>query len=160
MATWRRSSKNTGKIILIPIFNKTLPRAHTESKLDMLGVHKKLVKYVVHSSKRKNWKKNIFLHTSCPNSNRPNSNRPREGHLVCILDRYIFIFLQFQDKHSEHGLDVCPLLKHCQSVINSFNLKSCTHYISVLTRTSYISTLYKTSRVPLKTGDFHKITKT
>jgi hypothetical protein len=26
----------------------------TESKLDMLGVHGKLVKYVVHSSKRKN----------------------------------------------------------------------------------------------------------
>jgi hypothetical protein len=31
--------------------------------LGMLGVHGKLVKYVVHSSKRKNWKKIIFLHT-------------------------------------------------------------------------------------------------
>jgi hypothetical protein len=40
--------------------------------LGVLGVHRKLVKYVVHSSKRKNWKKYIFLHTSCPNSNRPN----------------------------------------------------------------------------------------
>jgi hypothetical protein len=39
---------------LIPVFNKTLPQAHTESKLDVLGVHKKLVKYVVHWSKRKN----------------------------------------------------------------------------------------------------------
>jgi hypothetical protein len=29
------------------------------------------VKYVVHSSKRKKSKKYIFLHTSCPNSNRP-----------------------------------------------------------------------------------------
>jgi hypothetical protein len=29
------------------------------------------VKYVLHSSKRKNRKKNIFLHTSCPNNNRP-----------------------------------------------------------------------------------------
>jgi hypothetical protein len=29
-------------------------RAHTESEFDMLGVHKKLVKYVVHLSKRKN----------------------------------------------------------------------------------------------------------
>jgi hypothetical protein len=37
----------------------------------VLGVHGKLVKYVVHSSKRKNWKKIIFLHTGCPNSNRP-----------------------------------------------------------------------------------------
>jgi hypothetical protein len=42
-----------------------------ESELGVLGVHGKLVKYVVHSFKRKNWKKNIFLHTSCPNSNRP-----------------------------------------------------------------------------------------
>jgi hypothetical protein len=33
---------------------KKLPRAHTELELDMLGVHGKLVKYVVHSSKRKN----------------------------------------------------------------------------------------------------------
>jgi hypothetical protein len=37
----------------------------------VLGVHGKLVKYVVHSSKRKNCKKIIFLLTSCPNSNRP-----------------------------------------------------------------------------------------
>jgi hypothetical protein len=36
---------------LISVFNKNLPRAHTESELD---VHGKLVKYVVHSSKRKN----------------------------------------------------------------------------------------------------------
>jgi hypothetical protein len=28
-----------------------------ESELDVLGVHGKLVKYVVHLSKRKNWKK-------------------------------------------------------------------------------------------------------
>jgi hypothetical protein len=39
---------------LIPVFNKILPQAHTESELDVLGVHKKLVKYVVHSSKKKN----------------------------------------------------------------------------------------------------------
>jgi hypothetical protein len=49
--------------------NKTSPQAHTESELDVLGVHRKLVKYVVHSSKRKNWKRIIFLHTSSPNSN-------------------------------------------------------------------------------------------
>jgi hypothetical protein len=36
----------------------------------MLGVHGKLVKYVVHSSKEKIEKKKI-LHTSCPNSNQP-----------------------------------------------------------------------------------------
>jgi hypothetical protein len=54
MATCRSSSENTGKISLIPVLNKTSPRAHTESDLDVLGVHGKLVKYVVHSSKRRN----------------------------------------------------------------------------------------------------------
>jgi hypothetical protein len=39
---------------LILVFNKNLPWAHTESELGVLGVHRKLVKYVVHSSKRKN----------------------------------------------------------------------------------------------------------
>jgi hypothetical protein len=36
------------------IFNKDSPQAHTELELGVLGVHRKLVKYVVHSSKRKN----------------------------------------------------------------------------------------------------------
>jgi hypothetical protein len=54
MAACRSSSENTGKMSLIPIFNKNLPRTHTESEFDVLGVHGKLVKYVVHSSKRKN----------------------------------------------------------------------------------------------------------
>jgi hypothetical protein len=34
-------------------FNKNSPRAHTESELGVLGVYGKLVKYVVHLSKRK-----------------------------------------------------------------------------------------------------------
>jgi hypothetical protein len=71
MAACRSSSKNIGKMSLIPVFNKTSPRAYTELDLDMLGVHGKLVKYAVHSSKRKNWKEFIFVHTSCPNNNRP-----------------------------------------------------------------------------------------
>jgi hypothetical protein len=62
MAACRSSSENAGKMSLIPNFNKNSPRAHTESELDVLGVHRKLMKYVVHSSKRKNWKKTIFLH--------------------------------------------------------------------------------------------------
>jgi hypothetical protein len=53
---------------LIPIFNKNSPRAHMELEFDMLGVHGKLVKYAIHSSK-KNLKKFIFLYTSCPNNN-------------------------------------------------------------------------------------------
>jgi hypothetical protein len=53
-----RSSKNTGKMSLIPVFNKISPPAHTELEFDVLGVHGKLVKYVVHLSKRNNWKKN------------------------------------------------------------------------------------------------------
>jgi hypothetical protein len=55
---------------IIPVFNKNSPQAHMELELDVLGVHRKLVKYVVHLSKRKNWKKIIFLYTSCRNSNR------------------------------------------------------------------------------------------
>jgi hypothetical protein len=40
-------------MIFIPILNKTSPWAQTKSELDVLGVPGKLVKYVVHSSKRK-----------------------------------------------------------------------------------------------------------
>jgi hypothetical protein len=54
MAACRSYSKNTGKMSLIPVFNINSPRAHTELELDVLGVHGKLVKYVVHSSKRIN----------------------------------------------------------------------------------------------------------
>jgi hypothetical protein len=54
MAACWSSLENTGKMRLIPIFNKNSPRAHTESELDVLGVHGKLAKYVVHSTKRKN----------------------------------------------------------------------------------------------------------
>jgi hypothetical protein len=43
---------------LIPVLNKTSPQAHTELELDVLGVPKKLVKYIVHSSKKKKLKKN------------------------------------------------------------------------------------------------------
>jgi hypothetical protein len=54
MAACRSSSKNTRKMNLILVFNKTSPHAHTELELDVLGVHGKLMKYVIHSSKRKN----------------------------------------------------------------------------------------------------------
>jgi hypothetical protein len=54
MAACRSSSENTKRMSLISIFNKTSPWAHTKSELDVLGIHGKLVKYVVHSSKRKN----------------------------------------------------------------------------------------------------------
>jgi hypothetical protein len=43
MAACRSSSKNIGKMNLIPILNKTSPHAHTESELDVLGVPGKLV---------------------------------------------------------------------------------------------------------------------
>ena len=64
MVTCRSSSIYTRKMNLIPILNKTSPLAHMESELDVLGVPWKLVKYIVYSSKRKNWKRIIFLHTS------------------------------------------------------------------------------------------------
>jgi hypothetical protein len=48
MAACRSYLKNTGKMSLIPAFNKNSPRAHTESESDVLRVHGKLVKYLVH----------------------------------------------------------------------------------------------------------------
>jgi hypothetical protein len=54
MASCRSSLQNTWKMRLILVFNKNSPRAHMESELGVLGVHGKLVKYIVHSSKRKN----------------------------------------------------------------------------------------------------------
>jgi hypothetical protein len=45
----------------ILVFNKNLPRAHTASEMGVLGVHGKLVKYVVHSSKKKIEKKLFFF---------------------------------------------------------------------------------------------------
>jgi hypothetical protein len=50
MAACRSSSENELKLIL----NNNSPQAHMESEFDVLGVPGKLVKYVVHSSKRKN----------------------------------------------------------------------------------------------------------
>jgi hypothetical protein len=55
MTAFKSSSKNIGKMNLIFVFSKNSPWAHTELELDhVLGVYGKLVKYVVHSSKRKN----------------------------------------------------------------------------------------------------------
>jgi hypothetical protein len=63
MAACRSSLENTWKMSLILVFKKKLPRAHTESELGVLDVHGKLVKYVVHSSKRWNWKKKKKIFT-------------------------------------------------------------------------------------------------
>ena len=52
MDVYRNSSIITGKMSLILVFNKTSPRAYMELALDVLSVHKKLVKYVVHLFKR------------------------------------------------------------------------------------------------------------
>jgi hypothetical protein len=53
MAACRSSSKNILKMNLKSVLNKTSPWAHTESIFDVLGVSGKLVRYVVHLSKRK-----------------------------------------------------------------------------------------------------------
>jgi hypothetical protein len=66
MAACRCSFENTWKMSLILVFNKNLPRAHTKLELGVLGVHGKLVKYVVHSSKRKKLKKNYFSSHKLP----------------------------------------------------------------------------------------------
>jgi hypothetical protein len=54
MGACKSSSENTRKMNLKFVLNKTSPHAHTKSELDVLGVPGKLVKYVVHLSKRKN----------------------------------------------------------------------------------------------------------
>jgi hypothetical protein len=61
MAVCRSSLEYTWKMSLILVFNKNSPRAHMESELGALGVHGKLIKYVVHLSKKKKRKKIIFL---------------------------------------------------------------------------------------------------
>jgi hypothetical protein len=71
MAACKSSSEKIGKMSLIPIFNMNSTQDHTESKSDVIGVHGKLVKYVVHLYKRKNRKKIIFLLNNCPNNDRP-----------------------------------------------------------------------------------------
>jgi hypothetical protein len=50
---------------LILVFNKNSPQAHTELELGMLGVHGKLVKYLVLSSKKK-IEKNYFSSHKLP----------------------------------------------------------------------------------------------
>jgi hypothetical protein len=54
MAACGSSLENTRKINLIPVLNKTSPQAHIELELEVLGYPRKLVKYIVHLSKRKN----------------------------------------------------------------------------------------------------------
>jgi hypothetical protein len=57
LATWLHvgvPQKIQIKLNIQPILNKNSPWAHTELELDMLGVAKKLVKYVVHLSIRNN----------------------------------------------------------------------------------------------------------
>jgi hypothetical protein len=53
MAACRNSSQNIGKMNLIPILNKISPWVHTELELEVLGVARKLVKYIIHMSKMK-----------------------------------------------------------------------------------------------------------
>jgi hypothetical protein len=54
------------KMNLIPVFNKNSPRTHTELELDVLGVHRNMVKHIVHLSKRKKIEKNKFSSHKVP----------------------------------------------------------------------------------------------
>jgi hypothetical protein len=49
---------------LLLVFNKNSPRAHTELELGVLGVHGKLVKYVIMQNKK--MKKNYFSSHKLP----------------------------------------------------------------------------------------------
>jgi hypothetical protein len=53
MAAYRSSSKNVRKMNLILVLNKTSEKVHMESELDVLGVPRKLVKYIVHLFEKK-----------------------------------------------------------------------------------------------------------
>jgi hypothetical protein len=91
MATCRSSLENTRKINSKPILNKTSPRAHTKSELDVLGVPRKLVKYVVHSSKRKI---DLFIYLFIFHTNCPNCNQLVFGINVCPSHPRLKLFLE------------------------------------------------------------------
>jgi hypothetical protein len=61
MATYRSSLISTRKMNLELILNNNSPRAHMELEFNVLGVGGKLVKYIIHLSKRKKVKKNLFV---------------------------------------------------------------------------------------------------
>jgi hypothetical protein len=66
MATCRSSSKNTRKMSLIPVLNKNLPRAHTESELGVLGVHGKACEICSSLVQKKNMEKKYFSSHKLP----------------------------------------------------------------------------------------------
>jgi hypothetical protein len=60
MVSYRKFSKNIRKMNLQPILNKNSPQAYAKLGFDMLGVAKKLVKYVVHLFKIIKTKRKVF----------------------------------------------------------------------------------------------------
>jgi hypothetical protein len=53
MAACRSCLENTRKMNLISVLNKTSPLVHTELESNVFGIPRKLIKYVVHCSKRR-----------------------------------------------------------------------------------------------------------
>jgi hypothetical protein len=104
-----RCSKITRKMNLKPILNKISPWAHTWSELDVLGVLWKLAKYVIHLSKRKNWKKFIFLHISCPNYNQPIFGL-KEFYKLSLKEEASFSHAVTNNVHGENFKSLVPCL--------------------------------------------------
>jgi hypothetical protein len=73
VAAYKISFKNRRKMHFQPIFNKISSWAHMESKFDVLGIAGKLMKYVIHLSKKKKKRflKNMFFLKGCPNNKQP-----------------------------------------------------------------------------------------
>jgi hypothetical protein len=71
IAAYRSSLKNIRKLNIQPILNKNSPWAHMELEFEVLGVVEKLVKYVIHLSKRKVIYIYISLLKRCSNNKRP-----------------------------------------------------------------------------------------
>ena len=67
MASFTSSLEIIGKMSLRPYLNKPAPRAHTKSEFDVLGIHSKLEKYIIHLSNGIIY----ILYTICPNCNWP-----------------------------------------------------------------------------------------
>jgi hypothetical protein len=61
VVAYKSSSKNTRKMNMQPVLNKNIPWIHVQSKFDVLGVAKELVKYVVHLSKELKYLKLFFF---------------------------------------------------------------------------------------------------
>jgi hypothetical protein len=126
-----RSSKHIWKMNFQTILNKNLPHVHMDLEFDVLDVAKKLVKYVVHLSKRKIWKYIYISFHRVPKQRMTNfwSEGILEVKLWCIGQEGALFILWFfiLDFESLKAMNCSNWLQACSST-TSFNI---IHYIFV-----------------------------